>query len=371
MKYLTKRSRPDYKIALTAIGLSLFGLVMIASSSVVVAYEKYNGANDYYFVYHQAVALIIGIAVMLFFSNVDYHKYKKMSLGLIITTIILLLVVFLPGIGTEAKGAHRWINLGIAPFQPSEFAKIAFIIYLSAWLESRRSALGTLKSSFLPFLTMLLVISGLIIMEPDLGTLSIIILTSMVIFFGAGAPLWNFASLGGFLLAVFAVFVRLEPYRWSRFLTFLNPSSETLGRGYHINQAFIAVSQGGLWGLGFGNSIQKMRYLPEPHTDSIFAITAEELGFFRSALVIAAYIYLFALGMKISKRAPDMFGQLLALGLTASLLIQALINLAAMLGLLPLTGVTLPFISYGGSSLVISFIQIGILLNISRQNNDI
>lgn len=366
MKYI-KKAKPDYKIGLLAIGLSLFGLVMIASASVVVAYENFKGANDYYYVWKQVIALGIGLLAMIVFAGIDYHKYRKYAMPAMVVTIILLLLVFIPGIGIDAKGAHRWINLGFTQLQPSEVAKVVFLIYLSVWFEAREGEVHRIRRSFAPFLIMLAVISSLIIMEPDLGTLSVLIFSSMMVFYAAGAPLWNFYSLGIFLAAVFALFVRTSQYRWNRFLTFLNPAAESLGRSYHINQAFIAVGMGGLWGLGFGKSVQKLRYLPEPHTDSIFAIICEELGFFRASLVILAFVYLFILGLRVSKKAPDTLGKLLALGLVGSLAIQAFINISAMLGLVPLTGVTLPFISYGGSSLVISFIQIGILLNISKQ----
>lgn len=369
MKYISKRARADYRIYLLVIALSLFGLVMVDSSSVIIAYDKFKGANDHYFVFHQAFALIAGVILMFFVSNFDYHNWKKIAIPLMITTIILLIAVFLPVIGSAAKGAHRWINFGLFPFQPSELAKVTFVIYLCAWLENREKHLGAIQRSLIPFVAMLAIISGLIIMEPDLGTLTIIILTSMVVFFAAGAPIWNFASLGLGLLAVFGIFVKSEPYRWNRFITFLNPGTETLGRGYHINQAFIAVSQGGLWGLGFSKSIQKLKYLPEPHTDSIFAIICEELGFFRASLVIVAYIYFFMLGLRVAKMAPDTFGRLLAIGIVCSIVFQALVNIAAMLGLVPLTGVTLPFVSYGGSSLIICFALVGILLNISKQAN--
>lgn len=369
MKYLTKKAKPDYKILFLAVGLSFVGLIMIASASVVVALDKFKGANDYYYVWHQAFALLGGLVAMSILANFNYQNWKKIALPLMITTLVLLVIVFIPVIGSSAKGAHRWINFGAFPFQPSELAKISFIIYLSAWLESREKSLSAIGRSLFPFAIMLGLISFLIILEPDLGTLTIIILTSMAMFFAAGASLWSFGSLGLFLVAVFAVFVRSRPYRWSRFLTFMNPSAETLGRGYHVNQAFIAVSQGGLWGLGFSKSIQKWRYLPEPHTDSIFAVMCEELGFFRVSLVIIAFIYFFILGVRAAKNAPDIFGRLLALGITASITIQALVNIAAMLGLVPLTGVTLPFISYGGSSLIISLAQIGILLNISKHAN--
>lgn len=364
-KYIKANLKPNYKIAIVAFSLAVFGVIMIASASTVVAFEKFDDQNNYYYVYKQLTALLIGFIMMGLFSNINYRQFKKISLPLMILTLLLLVAVFLPGIGSTAKGASRWINIGTS-FQPSELAKITFVIYLAAWLESRKSDLSKLSKALLPFTVMLGVIAFLIILEPDLGTLTIIVLTSTIMFFAAGAPIWHLGSLGAFLVFTFLGFIRSAAYRWERFMTFLNPSSEMLDRSYHVNQAFIAVSQGGLWGKGFGQSLQKMRYLPEPHTDSIFAIIAEELGFFRASLVLVGYLYLFYQGVKTASKAQDDFGKLLAIGIVSSLIIQAMINVSAMLGVVPLTGVTLPFISYGGTSLVISFIQIGILLNISK-----
>lgn len=367
-KYVRERVKPDYKIAILTVALACFGLVMIASSSVVVAYEKFSGANDYYYLWHQAIAFLIGVLAMGFFSNFDYRNFKKIALPFMVIVLVMLVAVFIPGIGDSAKGAHRWLDLGLR-FQPSEIAKVAFMIYLATWLESRKQDLSKFSKALIPFTIMLGVISLLIILEPDLGTLTIIILTSMIMFFSAGAPSWHILSLAGFLGLMFIAFIRSAEYRWQRFTTFLNPSAETLDKSYHVNQAFIAVSQGGFWGRGFGQSLQKMRYLPEPHTDSIFAIICEELGFIRSSLVVIAFVYLFYLGINAAKNATDDFGKILAIGIVTSLSVQAFINIAAMLGIVPLTGVTLPFISYGGTSLVISFIQIGILLSISKGVN--
>lgn len=365
MNYL-KKQKPNFKLVLLAVVLSIFGLIMIDSASSVVAYEEFKGVNNHYYICHQAVSLIVGLVLMSFFSNLDYLNLKKFSLPLILANIIILILVFIPGVGIEAKGAQRWINLGFTTLQPSELLKITFIVYLSAWLDSRSDYLGSIRGALIPFISMLAVIAFLIIKQPDLGTLTIIISTSMFLFYASGAPKWQIGSLALFFFTVFLIFVRSAQYRWERLMTFLNPSSQTLDQGYHINQAFIAVGQGGFWGRGFAQSFQKMRYLPETHTDSIFAIIAEELGFFRSSLVILGFVYLFVLGLRISQKAPDAFGRLLALGLTISIVIQAFVNIAAMLGVVPLTGVTLPFISFGGTSLVITFIQIGILLNISK-----
>lgn len=366
--YLKKR-KPDLKLLLLTVGLSIFGLIAISSASTVVSLTAFDGKNAYYYVLKQLMFIGIGALAMMFFSNIPYQKYRDKASTLLLINIALLVMVFLPVIGIEVKGAHRWINLGFTPFQPSELAKISFIIYLSCWLEKRNMQKLGFISGTLPFVGMLAIMAMLIILEPDLGTLSVIVFSSLAVFFSSGVNITSFISLLGLMAVTFFTFIRMEPYRWNRFMTFMNPSAETLGKGYHINQAFIAISQGGLWGLGFGKSIQKYKYLPEPHTDSIFAIMSEELGFFRAVFIIIAFLYLFSLGLKISKNAPDKFGRYLALGLTASVVFQAFINISAMLGLLPLTGVTLPFISSGGTSVIISFIQIGILLNISRYSN--
>lgn len=365
MKYL-KKNKPNFNLAILAVGLSIFGVIMITSASAVVAYEKYGGNSDYYFVYHQLIALVFGIILMAVFSNIEYYNLKNKAFTFLLINLGLILLVFLPGIGLEVKGARRWIDLGITTFQPTELLKISFVIYLSAWLDRRQQNLDDAKNTLIPFVAMIAVLAGIIMLQPDLGTLTIIVFTAIIILYSSGTSLWQLGSLGIFFLTVFFIFVRSAEYRWRRFMTFINPSSQTLDQGYHINQAFIAISQGGLLGRGFGGSLQKMRYLPEPHTDSIFAIIAEELGFIRSSIVIIAYIYLAMIGIKISKEAPDLFGKLLALGLISSIIVQAFVNIAAMLGLVPLTGVTLPFISFGGTSLIITFMQIGILLNISK-----
>lgn len=365
MKYL-KKNKPNINLAILAIGLSIFGVIMITSASAVVAYEKYGESGDYYFVYHQLIALVIGIVLMAVFSNIEYYNLKKKAFTLLLITLGLILLVFLPGIGMEVNGARRWINLGITSFQPTELLKITFAIYLSAWLDNRQSNLDNARNTIVPFVAMIALLAGLIMLQPDLGTLTIIVLTAIIILYSSGTSTWQLGSLALFFMAIFFIFVRSAEYRWRRLMTFINPSAQTLDQGYHINQAFIAVSQGGLLGKGFGGSLQKLRYLPEPHTDSIFAIIAEELGFLRSSIVVIAYTYLAMIGLRISKEAPDLFGKLLALGLTSSIVIQAFVNIAAMLGLVPLTGATLPFISFGGTSLIITFIQIGILLNISK-----
>lgn len=368
-KYKRVSRKPDFVIAILAVALACFGIIMIASASSVIAYDAFKGANNNYYVFKQILYCVIGVGSMIAFSSIDYRSWKKIAFPMMVVTLLLLVAVFLPGIGREAKGAHRWIYIPFS-IQPSEIAKITFTIYLASWLESREKFLDKIEASLIPFALILGVISVLIINQPDLGTLTVILSTAVILFFTAGAPRWQIFSFIGLLAGAFVLFITTESYRWSRFLTFLNPESESLGRSYHVNQLFLAVGAGGFWGLGFSNSLQKLKYLPEPHTDSIFAIICEELGYFRSSIIVLAFVYLFIRAMRIARGAPDTFGRLLAVGIASSLVIQAFINVAAVLGLVPLTGITLPFISSGGTSLIISFIQIGILLSISRYSTD-
>jgi len=364
-KYRKFRKKPDYWIILIVIGLSLFGLVMIGSASALVAFEKFDGSNNYYFVGKQAISLLIGIVMMLVFSNIDYRKWKKYSILMIVITLLLLAIAHIPGLGDATKGASRWIQFGAFTFQPSEIAKLTLIIYLASWMSNR---IG--KINIIPFLAILGIVSFLVITQPDLGTLTVIVGISIAMFFAAGGSYFQMVIGGVAIIVAFAVFIRSSAYRWQRFLTFLNPTSESLGAGYHINQALLAIGSGGFWGLGFGRSIQKYLYLPEPYTDSIFAIIAEELGFVRCSLVIIAFTILAWRGFKIIRGAPDNFGRLLATGIVIWIVFQAFVNIGALSGVLPLTGVPLPFISYGGTSLIATMTAVGILINISKYSSD-
>jgi len=365
-KYKKVATKPDFVIALIAIALACFGVIMIASASSVLAYDNFKGADNFYYVWRQLIYFVIGIVSMLVFSSIDYRSWKKVAMPLMVVTLLMLVAVFLPVVGRETKGAHRWLDLGFISFQPSEIAKVTFVIYIVSWLEARGRVMHKKELSLVPFAIILAIVSILIINQPDLGTLTVILVTSIVLFYMAGAPKWQLFGFLGLLGGAFVVFITTRSYRMARFLTFLNPTSESQGSAYHINQLYLAVGSGGLWGLGFGKSLQKLKYLPEPHTDSIFAIICEELGYLRASLVVVAFAYFFARALKIASCVPDTFGKLLAVGIATSLTVQAFINIAAVLGLMPLTGITLPFVSFGGTSLIISFIQVGILLNISR-----
>lgn len=362
----TKAKKADYVFALLAIALTLFGIVMISSSSMVVSFEKYG--SNYHFVIRQLGSFAIGLVFLIVTFLIDYRVWKKLAPWMLFTTLILLILVYAPFLGHKFGGSQRWIGIGNYLFQPSEIVKLTFIIYLAAWLSGKGDDIKTFISGFVPFIVLVGAVSFLIIKQPDFGTMSVIILTSVSMFFVCGADKLHLLFGGGMLIGIFLLLIKAAPYRMQRFLVFLNPSADSQGAAYHINQALMAIGTGGIFGLGFGNSKQKYLYLPMAHTDSIFAIIAEELGFIRTGLFLLVFLYLGIRGLKIAQNAPDSFSRLLAVGITSWILIQAFINIGSMLNILPMTGVPLPFVSYGGSSLMILLAAVGIMLNISKHS---
>lgn len=303
---------------------------------------------------------------MLLGSLIPYRWWKKLALPLMFFSLGLLVLIFLPKLGYAVGGARRWVLIGPISFQPSEILKLIFIIYLASWLDARRQDVGSVSYGLIPFAVMLAIVGMFLIMQPDIGTLGIIIITSGILYFLGGGKISQISTLIFFGLIIFFLVVQLEPYRINRLLVFLHPNTDPLGIGYQIKQAFLAIGSGGFWGNGFGKSIQKYNYLPEPMGDSIFAIFAEELGFLGVALLMVLFALFLWRGLWVAKHAPDTFGKLLAAGIVVGIMTQMFINMAAISGLLPLTGVPLPFVSYGGTSLLVTLASIGILLNISR-----
>jgi cell division protein FtsW len=258
-------------------------------------------------------------------------------------------------------GAHRWIKLGFFVLQPSELAKLSLTIYLSAWFSNAE------KNRFISFLLLLIMIVGLVMIEPDMGTSAILVGISLIIYFATGAPLIHFLLFVPVVIVGFGLLAIVSPYRFERILSFINPHEDLLGSSYQIHQALLAIGSGGWFGVGIGKSRQKYDYLPEANTDSIFAIMAEETGFIGSCMIVMAFVFLMSRGFRIAKKSPDAFGRYLAMGITGWIGIQSALNLAAMVAFVPLTGIPLPLVSYGGSSLIITLAAIGILLNISKQ----
>jgi cell division protein FtsW len=298
----------------------------------------------------------------------NYQKLKKIAPFLLFASIILLITVFIPGLGVKYGGSQSWINLFGMSFQPSELVKLTFMLYLAGWLAKKgESGVRDFYYGFLPFLFLLGIVSGLMLLQPDLGTLSIIIFMCVAVFFASGARWKHVLGLIGAGILSILLLIKISPYRAARLTTFLHPELDPLGIGYHINQAFLAIGSGQWFGRGFGFSRQKFSYLPEVTGDSIFAVLSEELGFIFASLFILAFLFFTIRGFKIAKQAPDQFGTLLAIGITSWFAFQAFFNICSMIGLMPMTGVPLPFVSAGGSALAVAMAAVGILVNISRQ----
>lgn len=358
--------RLDSKLLFTVFALLAIGLLAIASAGIFYAETRFN--DDYFFFKRQLVyGILPGIIALYFFQRTDYHRWQKIVVPLFLLNIVLLILVFVPGVGAKIYGASRWVQIGPLSFQPSEMTKLAVILYLAAWFVGKGKAkVEDIVEGLIPFLAIFGLIAFLIMKQPDTGTLGVIFLISMAIFFAAGAKIAHLGMLfmGGVM--ALGVLIQLAPYRLQRFLVFLNPDLDPQGVGYHVSQALLAIGSGGLFGLGLGHSRQKFNYLPEPVTDSIFAIFSEEWGFIGALVVISLFVFLAFRGLRIAKNASDEFGMLVAIGIVMWITAQAFINIAAISGLIPLTGIPLPFISYGGTSLVFLMAGIGILLNISR-----
>lgn len=353
-------------LLLAVILISLFGLLMIYSSSNIWAEYKYN--DPYKYLKSQAIFLIIGYILMIIISKFPYQNYKKLANIIFLTCTIMLILVLIPGIGTVRNGSRSWFGIGSLGLQPSEFAKLGLIIFTSKYLANNTKELKDIKKGVLPILSVLFLIFGLIMLEPDFGTGVVIVMTIIVLLFISGVKMNFFIKIGILGLIGIIVLILIAPYRLERIVSFINPWTDPLGSGFQIIQSLYAIGPGGLLGLGFGNSIQKHFYLPEPQTDFIFAIISEEFGFLGVLIISTLFITIIYSGLKISMRCQDNFGKFLAFGITFGLAFQTILNLMVVVGLLPVTGVTLPFLSYGGSSLLISLINMGILLNIDKNS---
>ena len=349
-------------VVLILLGL---GLLVLSSASTVLSYQRFHN-NYYYFLRQILFGALPGLIMMYVLSRIDYHKWQKWAPLLIFAGIAVLVAVLIPGVGFKVGNARRWINFGWFLFQPSEFIKLAVIIYLASWYDKRQQHAHDLYYGFLPSLAIVGLIAGLIILEPDIGTMLVLVSIAASMFFIGGVSMKYIYATGGIGAVVLWILVKAAPYRAQRFLAFLDPRVDAKGISYQINQALIAIGSGGMWGEGFGQSRQKYSYLPEPIGDSIFAIVAEELGFIRICLILLLFVLFAIRGFKIARHAPDTFGKLVATGIVSWLSLQALINMGGIVGIIPLTGIPLTFISYGSTSLAISLAAIGILLNISR-----
>lgn len=360
--------QPDYQLIILLGLILLVGLIVLTSASAVVGLTKFN--DSYFFLKHQLLyGLLPGLFLFFLLSHIDYHFYRRLAIILLILTVILLVLIFIPGLGFARGEARRWVSVFGFNFQPSELVKLSFLIYLAAWLESRGKKIKSWLTGFFPLVFLFAVISVLIAFQPDIGTLMVFFAMVISVYFVAGAPLIHLITLlAGALSAVFLL-IKIAPYRMVRLVTFLHPEIDPRGIGYHIQQALIAIGSGGLFGLGLGHSRQKFLYLPEAYSDSIFAVMAEEFGFLLTAAVVFLFFYFVYRGLQIARKV-DLFGRLLATGILSLFIFQTIINIGALIRLFPLTGIPLPLISYGGSSMTMFLAAFGILVNISKQTQE-
>lgn len=358
------KSNPDWLIIISTLILLGIGVIMVYSASAVLAYREVG--DWYYYAKRQLFFALLGVLAMYVTMNIDYWVWKKWAkLGLFIT-FSLLGVLLIPGVGLTRGGATSWLGIGSFSIQPSEFVKLAIIIYLAKMFSERQGDMVSFKKGLVPPLSILAIAIGLIMMQPDLGTATVLAGTVVLMIYTAGARMKHLVGLMLVGVAGFAGLILAAPYRIKRIMGFLDPWQDPLGTGYQLIQSLYAIGPGQLMGLGLGMSRQKHLYVPEPHTDFIFAILAEELGFIGGSTVLLLFLILLWRGFRVAITAPDLFGSFLAVGITGMIAIQVIINIGVVTGMFPVTGITLPLLSSGGSSLTLTLTSIGLLLNVSR-----
>ncbi len=363
---MKKSAEFDYFLLLTTGLLVAIGLMAIFSASAPYSYVG-KESSSYVYLKNQLKWIVIGSFFLLLAAKFNYHWYQKLDKIIILLVLFSLCAVYLPGVSRQIRGTHRWIDLGFFRFQPSELAKIGLIIYLSSALVRKKDKLKSFINGFLPFFIIISLIFLLVVMEPDLSSAMIIVAVGFTVLYAGGAKIFHILYVA-FLAAIPLYFSVFEiGYRKNRIIAFLNPEGDPQGIGFHLIHSKISLGSGGLWGLGPGKGKEKLFYLPTPHTDSIFAVIGEEFGFVGTSLIVALFFLIAVRGLKIAKNVPDDMGKLLALGLTFLICFQAVINMGVATVIFPTTGATLPFISYGGSSLIVCLTAVGILLNLSKQ----
>lgn len=354
----------DFWIFLTVLILLSIGVIMVFSASAPFSYNTYG--DVYHVLKSQLMYAVMGVVVMLFMANFDYKIVLKFAPALLVVSIVLLILVLIPGIGRIENGARRWIYVGPLNFQPSEIAKIAIILFFAQSLSKRKDQIKYFFKGLLPYLLLMALFAGLLILEPHMSCTLIVMAVASIILFSAGAKISHFALLFIPAAAGLGGIIAFVPYMRTRVLSFLNPWADMKGDGYQIVQSLYAIGSGGLFGRGLGRSMQKFLYLPFPHNDFIFSVLAEELGFVGVVAVMLLFLIFVWRGIKVAMCAPDIGGSLTAVGITSLIAVQTLLNVAVASQTAPPTGVSLPFISYGGTSLILLMGMVGILLNISR-----
>ncbi|MCO7126298.1 stage V sporulation protein E [Sporolactobacillus shoreicorticis] len=361
------RQSPDLMLLILTFALLTIGLMMVYSASAVKAANDFG--DSLYFLKRQLFFASIGAALMFAVMHIDYHFWRAWAKIGLIGCYFLLVIVLIPGVGLVRGGASSWLGVGAFSIQPSEFTKVALILFLAKYLSEHQSRLPSFRKGLVPALMPVILAFGLIMLQPDLGTGMVLVLTCVLMIFVAGARIKHFVLMGLVGILGFAGLIISAPYRLKRLSAFFNPWQDPKNGGFQITQSLLAIGPGGLLGFGLGQSRQKYQYLPEPQTDFIFSIVCEELGFIGATFVLLLFCLMLWRGIVIAIKAPDLFGTLLAVGITGMIAIQIMINIAVVTGLIPVTGITLPFLSYGGSSLTLMLVSIGILLNVSSHIN--
>lgn len=367
MKKLRLPTHTGYDLTLLSVvlGLLAIGLAMVYSASGIKALDAVDDPR--YFLIQQSAWVAIGLVAMLVIARIDYHRYRRLAAPALLLALLLLGIVLVPGVGTRVGGASRWLRISsFAGLQPAELAKLAIVLYLAFWLAAKRELMGR-WSVTVPFVAVLTLVAALVIAEPDLGTAIVVVAIGLAMYFVAGARLVEFAALGGLATICVAAVAVVQPYRLARLVTFIDPWSDPKGAGFQTIQSIYALALGGPLGEGLGAGKEKFGFLPAPYTDSIFAVLGDELGLIGTLAVVVLFLVIAFKGVRIALAAPDPTGALLATGVTVSLVFQAWVNMAVVASLVPMTGITLPFISYGGSSICVGLVAVGILLNVGRQ----
>lgn len=356
----------DKTLLFSVIILICFGILMVYSSSNIWAEYKYN--DPYKFVKSQVIFFLLGLILIYILTKIDPLTYEKYSNKILLVCFILLILVLIPGIGKVRNGSRSWFGIGSLGIQPSEFTKIGLIIYTSKYLSHNNKNIKNITKGLLPLFIIIIIFFLLIMLEPDFGTAMVIILTLIGLIFIAGPKLSFFIKIGLLGLLGIVVLIAIAPYRLQRIVAYLNPWSDPLGSGFQIIQSLYAIGPSSLLGVGFGNSIQKNFYLPEPQTDFIFSIIAEEFGFLGVLFTISLFCIIFYRSIIISLKQQDLFLKYLSFGLSFGIILQVILNILVVTGTIPTTGITCVFLSYGGSSLLVSMLSIGIILSISKKN---
>lgn len=357
----------DHTILFITLTLALMGLVMVFSASAIVAGNRFHDPE--FFLKRQIAWLGFGFLLMHLTSRIDYQLWKKLSIPILVCMVALLVMVLVPGLGIAAKGARRWLRAGPISIQPAEMVKLVAVIYVASYLSKKSDRIAMFKGGLMPALIVIALLSGLVLLEPDLGTVVVIGLVTVSLLFLGGARVTHLLAIGLCAIPAVLILVLSSSYRRQRLMTFLAPWKDASDAGFQITQSFLAFGSGGPFGVGLGEGKQKLFFLPEAHTDFVLALVGEELGLAGTATVILLFALFVWRGFLISARARMPFGKFLGLGITLLIGLQALVNAAVVTGLVPTKGLTLPFVSYGGSSLVVSFVGVGMLLSISRDRH--